>query len=320
MPFKDQFIIRRRLLGAGLGAAAWLAGGGRALAQSRRQMSVVVPFTPGGATDIFARMYAEAMGSASERVLVENVPGANGAIGMARVASSPPDGRTLAYTYGNLALVAMHSTRESSFNILRDLTPVIRTVVTQGVIVTGPNSRFRTLPEFIAAAQKEPGKYTYADYGEIAINTLMLTAGIQLTRVPYKGGVPGMIDVMGGNVDIYAGSGAQVLPNILSGKLRALAVSSETKINDLPDVPLVRDFVPAFRALNYQGVFVSRNTPAAIVEEIYQQSLAAINKPDFQRQTTSRHATVSPMSPAEFKSFMETDSTTIAKVLAVTLK
>lgn len=316
----DRFMNRRRLLGAGLGAAALLASAGKSLAQSRRQMSVIVPYTPGGATDIFARMYAEMMGSASERVLVENVPGANGAIGLSRVANAQPDGRTLAYAYGNLALVAMHSTRESPFNILRDLTPVIRTVVTQGVIVTGPNSQFRTLPEFIAAAQKDPGKYTYADYGEIAINTLMLTAGIQITRVPYKGGVPGMIDVMGGNVDIYAGSAAQVLPNILSGKLRALAVSSETKINQLPDVPLVRDFVPAFRALNYQGVFVPRTTPAAIVEELYQQSLAAINKPEFQRQTTARNATVSPMTPAEFRSFMETDSATIAKVLAVTLK
>lgn len=315
-----SFVTRRRLLGAGLGAATLLATGGAALAQSRRQMSVIVPYTPGGATDIFARLYAEMMGSANERVLVENVPGANGAIGLGRVANAQPDGRTVAYGYGNLALVAMHSTREAPFDILRELTPVIRTVVTQGVIVTGPNSRFRTLPEFIAAAQKEPGRYTYADYGEIAINTLMLTAGIQITRVPYKGGVPGMVDVMGGNVDIYAGSAAQVLPNILSGKLRALAVSSETKINDLPDVPLVKDFVPAFRALNYQGVFVSRKTPASVVEELYQASLAAINKPEFQRQTTARNATVSPMAPAEFRSFMEADSASIAKVLAVTLK
>jgi tripartite-type tricarboxylate transporter receptor subunit TctC len=148
----------------------------------------------------------------------------------------------------------------------------------------------------------------------------MLTTGIQITRVPYKCGVPGMIDVMSGNVDIYAGSAAPTLPNILAGKLLALAVSSETKINQLPDVPLVREFVPAFRALNYQGVFVSGNTPATIVEDLYQRSLAAINKPEFQRQTTARNATVSSMAPAEFKSFMEADSAIIEKVLAVTLK
>lgn len=312
--------LKRRAILLGMALASFaLFPLGSAWAQGRVP-TVVIPFTPGGATDIFGRLYANALGiEGGEKYIVENRGGAGGAIGLAHVAGAAPDGRTLAYTYGNLS-IALPFTVKDAPDILREFEPVIRTIVTQGIIVTGANSPIRNFSDFLKAAKVEPGKVTFGDYGELTLAHLMRAAGIELMRVPYKGGVPAMVDVISGQIDVYAGSAAQLIPQVKGGKLRVLAVTSEERMADFPDVPTVREIFPAYRALNYQGVFVRKGTPAAVIDALYKQSLAAITKPQFQQQAAAQYAAVKPLNPAEFKKFMESDAVDIAAVMKLAPK
>jgi tripartite-type tricarboxylate transporter receptor subunit TctC len=132
--------------------------------------------------------------------------------------------------------------------------------------------------------------------------------------------MPAMTDVIGGQVDIYAGSATQLAPQIKGGKLRALAITSEDRLADMPDIPTVREVLPSFRALNYQGVFVRKGTPPAVIETLYKQSVAAISKPEFQQQAKANYASVRPLTPAEFRKFMENDAVDIAAVMKTTPK
>jgi tripartite-type tricarboxylate transporter receptor subunit TctC len=285
---------------------------------SRRQMTLVVPYAAGGGTDLFGRFFAEQLGTQSgSRVIVENRAGASGAIGLQHVAGSPPDGRTLAYTYGNLALLQLHSMKNPPVNILKDLTPVIRTVTTQAFVLVGGNSKWSSLKDLIDDARRNPGKYTYADYGELTMAAIMAATGIQLTRVPYKGGGPAQVDVIAGNVDIVSNAAAQTVPNIRAGKLKALAVTEAPRMPEFPDVPMIREVIPGYKLTSYQGIFAPRDTPAAVLEEIHGQVAAVLAKPEVQREIAARYASPAPMRPAEFRAFMEEDSANVASILRV---
>ncbi|MET4580508.1 Bug family tripartite tricarboxylate transporter substrate binding protein [Ottowia thiooxydans] len=313
----DRMISRRRAVGV-LGALSLPLSGARSAWAQGRQPTMVIPYVPGGAADTFGRMFTDAFGNEiNEKFVVENHGGAGGAIGIARVVQAPADGKTLLYTYGNLSLGLIHTLKDAP-NILTDLVPVVRTIVTEGIIATGVNSRLKTFDDLLKEAAKEPGKISCADYGELTMSHLMRVAGIQLMRVPYKGGSPGVVDTITGVVDLYAGSANIVMPQIRSGKLRALAVTSPARIAEIPDIPTVREVLPAFRALNYQGLFAPKNTPSAVVERLYGQALSAIKKPEFQQRVVSRNAVVQPMGPDEFRKFMEQDAQDIAAVVKAT--
>lgn len=311
---------RRRILIAAatapLAAAAALGARHAAAQTSRRPFTLVVPYPPGGATDIFGRIYAEALGEElGEKIVVENRAGANGGVGLQHVANAAPDGRTVAYAYGNLSIAQELSMKQPPVRITEDLAPILRTIVTQGFIVAAANAPWKDLGEFIEAARRAPGRFTYADYGELTIGSLVSVAGIELMRVPYKGGMPGMMDVMAGQVDVIASSAAQALPSLRSGKLKALAISSDSGIAEFPGVRTVRDFLPSYKTLNYQGVFVPRSTPPAVIDALHQRSVAAMNRPEVRRQVAERHAAVSVLGPAEFRAFMKEDAASIAVVL-----
>lgn len=300
---------------SGLALTAGLPAAARSQ-ESRRQTTFVVPYAAGGGTDLFARFFAETLANQSAgRVIVENRAGASGAIGLQHVAGAPADGRTLAYTYGNLALLQFHSMKNPAVNIMQDLAPVIRTVTTQAFVLVAGGARWSSLREFIDDARRNPGKYTYADYGELTIAAIMAATGVKLTRVPYKGGGPAQIDVIAGNVDIVANAAAQTVPNIRAGKLRALAVTEEPRMQEFPDVPVVREVVPDYRLTSYQGIFAPRNTPASVLEEIHNQVAAAMARPEIQREIANRYAFPAPLRPNEFRTFMEADSINVASIL-----
>jgi tripartite-type tricarboxylate transporter receptor subunit TctC len=284
--------------------------------EARRQTTFVVPYAAGGGTDLFARFFADTLATQSGgRVIVENRAGANGAIGLQHVAGAAPDGRTLAYTYGNLALLQFHSMRNPSVNIMQDLVPVIRTVTTQAFVLVAGGAKWLSLGEFIDDARRNPGKYTYADYGELTIAAIMAATGIQLTRVPYKGGGPAQIDVIAGNVDVVANAAAQTVPNIRAGKLRALAVTEDPRMQEFPGVPVISEVVPGYKLTSYQGIFAPRNTPASVLDEIHGQVAAALAKAEVRREIANRYAFPAPLRPSEFRRFMEADSVNVASIL-----
>lgn len=277
---------------------------------------MVVPYTPGGSTDILGRLFTDAFSAkAGEKYIVENRPGASSMLGSAYVSSSPPDGRTLMYTYGNLMLNQEFLMKENRLLPLRDLVPVTRTCIIQAVIVAAPSFPANNLRQLLEMARKNPGKHTYAYYGDLGIASVAAEADVQLLRVPYKGGVPGMTDVMAGTVDIITSSLAQAQPMLKAGKLKALAVYGDERLHEWPDVPAVKEVLPNFRALDYQVVMAPKGTQGAVLAQLAQRAKAALAGAEIRQAFLERGAIVAPMSPEETLAFMESDRAQLAKVV-----
>jgi tripartite-type tricarboxylate transporter receptor subunit TctC len=315
---QDTFRNRRRTLCAGLAAMPLAALAPRLSFEQagRRPYALVVPYTPGGSTDLLARLFAEGLGNQlGERVIVENRPGANGTIGATQVANAPPDGRTLCYTFGNLLLNQQFLMKNPGVDPLKDLEPVTRTAVIDAAFVAAADAPFNDLREFIDLARRNPGKHSYAFYGDLASAAVAAEAGIDLIRVPYKGGVPGMTDVAGGRVDMIYSSIAQSGPLLRSGKLKALAVAGDKRLSEFPNVPTVREILPGYRALDYQVVLAPKGTPKAVIDDLYRKSVAVLTAADMRRQFEERGSTVAPMTPEELRAFMAADHAALAKVV-----
>jgi len=308
----------RRTLCASLAAAACAAAVPMvARAQSgKKPYTLVVPYPPGGSTDLLGRLFADALGAQlGEKVVVENRAGANGTMGSAQVSAAEGDGRTLLYAFGNLLLNQQYMMKEGRLTVLQDLVPVIRTCMIQAVIVAHIDAQAKDLAEFIALARKSPGKYSYAYYGDLTSAAIAAEAGLELIRVPYKGGMPGMLDVVGGRVDIMSNSLAQALPMLRAGKLKALAITGDQRLGEFPNTPTLKEVLPGFRSLDYQVVLAPKATSKAVTEELYRKSLAALSAPDMSKQFRDRGAIISPMRPDELRAFMETDQAGIAAVV-----
>ncbi len=310
-------IDRRRFCGS-LAAAPLLASPfGNLLAQeSRRQSTMVVPYTPGGSTDILGRLFTEALSAqVGDKFIVENRPGANGNLGSAFVGNAPGDGRTLLYSYGNLLLNQEFMMKESQFRPLESLVPITRTCIIQAVIVAAPGFPANDLRELIAMAKRSPGKHTYAYYGDLGIASMAGEAGIDLLRIPYKGGVPGMTDVAGGTVDVITSSLAQALPMLRAGRLKALAVFGDERLAEWPKVPTVKEVLPAFKAFDYQVVMAPKSTPRPVLEQLAQRANAALQAPAFKQAFLERGAIVSPMPLDAVRAFMEEDRVNIGRIV-----
>jgi len=285
---------------------------------NKRQMSMVVPYTPGGSTDVLGRIFTDAFsGLMGEKVILENRPGANGTLGVSYVASAPADGRTLLYTYGNLMLNQEFMMKDTKLRPLDVLVPIARTCIIQAVIVAAPNFPANNLRDLIAMAKRNPGKHTYAYYGDLGIASMASEAGINLLRVPYKGGVPGMIDVMSETVDIMTNSLAQALPQLRAGKLKVLAVFGDERLTEWPNIATVKETLPNYRAFDYQVVMASKATPRPILEQLAQRANAALSSPDIKKAFLDRGALVSNLGLNELQSFMELDRANITNIVKI---
>jgi len=311
-------MINRRNLVLAATAAPLLAGTATsALAQEQRQLTMVVPYTPGGSADIFARLFSQALGKElNETIIVQNRPGAGGTLGASHVAGLPPDGRTLLYTLGNLLINQEFLIKDVRFRPMESLVPVARTCIVQVVIVTRPDFPGNDLREFIAMARRSPGKYSFAYYGDLGIPSMAAEAGIDILRVPYKGGAPALIDTASGITDILASSLTQALPLLKGGKLKVLAVSTEERIADMPNVPTVREVVPGYRAIDYQAFFVPKATPRPVIDKLWQATSRVLASTEFRRTAEERGALVQPMGPDEIRAFMEIDYANTRKTVA----
>jgi tripartite-type tricarboxylate transporter receptor subunit TctC len=321
----DTKVTTRRAILRGAAALPVAGFGGRdAWAQTARgQTTLVVPYAAGGGGDTFARIFANELASASEtNVIVENRTGGSGAVGLQHVANAPPDGRTLAFTFGSLALVQALSMKNPPVDIRRDLVPVARVIESFMVLVVHPQARWNTLGEFIDDAKKNPGKISYGDYGDLAFANLIGATGINTVRVPYKGGAPALTDVMGGHVDVVANSVAAAIGAIRGGKVKVLAVTSDSRLAELPNVPTVKESLPDFRSLNFLlGLFAPVATPPATVRRIYEQTAIATGRPSFQKEASARFGATALLAPDEFRTAMELELvTTLAALKAAGIK
>jgi tripartite-type tricarboxylate transporter receptor subunit TctC len=298
---------RRTFLQLAAGAAALPAVPHMARAQvyPSRPVRIVVGFPAGGATDIQARLMGQWLSDRlGQQFIIENRSGASGNIGTEAVARAAPDGYTL------LQIVTPHAINAAlysnlSFDFIRDIAPVVCSARLGYVIVVHPSVPATTVPEFIAYAKANPGKINYGSAGpgtpqNIACELFKMMAGVNLVHVPYRGGAPAVTDLIGGQIQVIFAPLSESIQQIKAGQLRALAVTTATRLNVLPDTPTVADFVPDYEASGFAGIGVPKNTPAEIVELLNKELNAGLADSKIKGRIVELGGTVLGGTPAAF--------------------
>jgi len=282
----------------------------RAQAYPSRPVRIVVGFPAGGATDIQARLMGEWLTERlGQQFIVENKPGASGNIGTETVAKAPADGYTLLQVVTPSAINASIYTN-LSFDFIRDIAPVVYVTRLAYLVVVNPSVPVTSIPELIAYAKANPGKINYGSAGQgtpqnIACELFKMMTGVNLVHVPYKGGAPAVADLIAGHVQVIFAPVSESIQQVKAGKLRALAVTTASRLDVLPDVPTVGDFVAGYEASGFAGIGVPRNTPPEIIALLNKEINAGIADPRIKARIVELGGTVVGGTPAEFAKLIE---------------
>jgi tripartite-type tricarboxylate transporter receptor subunit TctC len=297
--------ITRRLATAGLLASI---GSLPARAQGRRQINFIVPFPPGGSVDALSRLLQDGLQERlNATVIIENRPGANGAIGAAAAARATPDGTTLMATFDSHSTIPALLERPP-LNVETDLVPVMLVGKAPYIVATATSKPFKTFADVVAAAKLKPVAYGTSgpgSSGHLAMVMLGRKAGVQLDHVPYKGAGPAINDVVAGHVDLICASVAALLPQIEAGTLRAVMQMGPERLKALPDAPTTAESgFPDFLAEAWWGIFAPKGTPDAIVAQTYDALRDVLNIPLVnQRLRDTQQMTLLMAGPKEFGAF-----------------
>ncbi len=285
-----------------------------------KTLRIIVPVQPGGGLDpqarLLGRKFQESMG---QSVVVENRPGAGSMIGTELVAKSPADGYTLLCAAASLAS-AVTLYRNLPFDVQRDLAPVSQISSNAQFLIAHPSLPAASLNEFIALARKQAGKMNAASGGTGTANHLVLEmfkqrAGFQATHIPYKGSGPATIALMSGEVDFSFAGAISMIPHMRSGKVRALAVTSPAPSRLAPGLPTLASLYPGFESVNWYAIFVPAATPAAIVNKLSAEIIAAIKSPEMRDFMLKEGADPVGSTPQEFAAYFKSEVARYAKVI-----
>jgi tripartite-type tricarboxylate transporter receptor subunit TctC len=286
----------------------------QAAAYPSKPIRLIVPFPPGGGTDILSRLVANKLTEVSKwTVIADNRGGAGGTIGIAEAARAAPTGYEMVMGQKDNLVVAPWLYKNLSYEPTRDLVAVAHVAYTPVVIVTSATSRFKTLADVVAAAKAAPDSVTYGSPGNgttihLAGEIFNTAAGIKLRHVPYKGSNPAMMDVLAGNVDLMVSSLPSAIGQIKSGKLRALAVTSLRRSTSLPDLPTVAELgYKDFDVSTWYGLFMPAGTPAPIVAAMNAEVNKLLASADMKAAINAQGAEVQAMTPQQFSSLLKTD-------------
>lgn len=314
---------RRRLLRlAGLTAAAASLPAFDALgALPDKPVRIIVPFAPGGGTDLIARVVADAMGSALGRnVIVENKPGAGTIIGTQYVAESTPDGSTLVMaTFAHAVNPSLHA--KLPFDTDKAFTPVSLVGTSPNALVVRPDRPWRTVQEVIDAARAEPGKLTYGSFGNgtsahLAGALFANLAKVDILHVPYKGSAPALTDLLGGQIDLMFTTIASVAQHLGSGKLRAIAVTSSQRSPAWPDLPTIAESgVPGYMAESWYGLFAPAGTPADTVAQLNAALAKAVRTEQFRSKVEGEGLVPAAGDPAQLGDYVRREQARWRKVI-----
>lgn len=275
-----------------------------------KPVRMVVPFPPGGITDQLAREISNALAvRLHQTVIVENRPGAGGNIGAATVARAPADGYTLLFgTFGTLA-VNKSLYDKPGYDAFKDLRPVSGVAYLPNVLLVHPDVPARSVSELIALAKKSPGKLTYGSFGNgssahLAGELFANMAGIELTHVPYKGSAASMTDLVGGRLTMMFDSIPTALPIVRDARVRAIAVTTDTRSEQLPAVPTIAETVPRYELTAWFGVAAPAGTPAEVIDRLNTEIIAALKEPSLREKFANQGATPFPLKSAEFGKYI----------------
>jgi tripartite-type tricarboxylate transporter receptor subunit TctC len=307
---------RRSTLGLMLGCAAAASLPRRAATQDypSRPVTIVVPWAPGGSTDILARVVAEHLRQAmGQPVIVENRAGASGNIGSAAVAKAAPDGYTL--LFGSMSTHAMNDALFSAmpFRGVEDFTPIAQLAFVLNTMVVHPSVPAKSVAEFIAYAQKHPGRIAYASAGQGSTNHLCAvlfakTAGLDMVHVPYRGGAPAVVDTVAGQTQLLFSAGTQTLEHVAAGKLRLLAVTENKRSALLPDVPTVAETLPGYEMAVWYGAFGPAGMPPPLVARLNAEINRILVLPDVKKRMADIGVEVVNATPDAFAASLRADA------------
>jgi len=313
---------RRQFLHLAAGAAALPSVSRVAWAQAypTRPVRIIVPFAPAGGTDIVARLIGQWLSERlGQQFVVENRAGGASNIGTEAVVRAPADGYTLLTVDVTPAINATLFDK-LNFNFVRDIAPVASIVDVPYVMVINPIVPAKTIPEFIAYAKANPGKVNMASGGtgtgaHLFGELFKMMTGVVMTHVPYRGGGPAITDLIGGQVEVYFGAVPQSIEPIKAGKLRVLGMTTATRLQAMPDVPTVADFVPGYAASGWIGMGAPRGTAADIVNKLNQEINASLADPKLKARFDDLAVTALAGSPAAFGKLIADDTEKWAKVI-----
>lgn len=287
-----------------------------------RPVTINVPFSAGGTTDILARVIGQKLGERwGVSVVVENKPGAGGNIGTAQVARAAPDGYTM--VMGTIGTHAINPSLYKSmpYNAITDFAPITRTAMVPNALVVPKDAPYNSVEELIAYGKKNPGRLTFGSSGHgstlhMSGETFKMMTGVDMVHVPYKGSTPAVTDLLSGQISMIFDNLPSALPHIKSGRLKVLAVTSAKRSDQLPDVPTVAEAgVPGYEVVSWFGLWAPAKTPPAVVEKINREVVAIIETPEMQKQIRDQGAVPNPDTPAEFEAFIQTEGKKWAEVV-----
>lgn len=313
---------RRAAMGAIALAAATLSLGAAAQAYPTKPITIVVPFSAGGTTDILARLVGQYLTTElGQPVVVDNKAGAGGNIGGALAAKAPADGYTLFMgTVGTHAINAALY-KKMPFDHVKDFAPLSRVANVPNLLVAHPSQPFKTVPEMIAYAKANPGKINFGSPGNGASPHLSgelfkSMAKVDLTHIPYKGSAPAVSDLLGNQIAIMFDNMPSVIPHVRSGKLRAIAISTAKRSPELPDVPTIAEAgVPGYEAVSWFGLFAPAATPKPVLDKLSAALSKVLANPEVQKKISAQGGETVNETPAQFAAFIRSETTKWGKVV-----
>jgi tripartite-type tricarboxylate transporter receptor subunit TctC len=314
--------FRRTLLG--LAAAACFPLSAWAQAYPSKPITLLVPFPPGGPTDLVARVLAKKMSEQmGQSIVIDNKPGANGNIAAVAAAKAPADGYTVLYNTSSITLSpALY--KSLAYDVQRDLAPVALTAVVPLALVVNPSVPANTVREFIAYAKVNPGKLSYGSAGNgnvthLAAFQLVKHHDIDATHVPYRGSAPADVDLVAGQIQFMTDTINSVMPFVKEKRLKLLAVTTSQRMSLFPEVPTLGETVmPGFEAGAWQGIMVPANTPKAVVQRLNAEITKALQSPEVKEKLAQQGAEPLGSSPEEYGAYVKKELARWAAVVKAT--
>jgi len=310
-----------RLLGAFVDLIVFACGAAWSQQYPAKPVRVVVVFPPGGATDITARIVFHRVGEQlKQQFVVDNRAGAAGMIGAEIVAKSPPDGYTL-MVYSQTFLANAHLYQKVPYDTLKDFIGITPVTVLIGMIAVHPSMPVRTVKDLIALAKARPGQILYGSAGigafqHLSTSTFEHMAGIKMTHVPFKGGAPATVALVGGEIHMILTPVAEVYPYLKSGRLRPIAVSSSKRTSQFPDVPTIGETVKGYDFVSWFAVFAPAGTPRPILSRVQQAAAKALAAPDVRERLPALGQIPVGSTPEAFEAKYKADVETFQRIVA----
>jgi tripartite-type tricarboxylate transporter receptor subunit TctC len=286
-----------------------------------KPITIIVPFPAGGTLDNLTRSLAQKMSDDFKQpVIIDNKPGAGTVIGTEIVARAAPDGYTLGMVANSFAInPSLYDNLR--YDTVKDFTPVSWVAYTPHLLVANPNVPVKSLADVIATAKTKPGELSFASFGagtspHIAIERLKSEAKIDVLHIPYKGQAPALNDLLGGHVDMMFANTPDVLPHVKSGKLRAIALANDARLESIPDVPTFKEAgVDNMNSNSWYGVIVPSGTPAPIVEQLSAEFVRIVNLPEIRERLLAQGLEPAGTTSAEFAEYLKSEMEMAATVV-----